>query len=186
MPLTTQQSSLQSIANVNGSLAVAGLANGLGGQTIASKTQQLSLAAADAAIGGADEVYHSLLSISASGNVTINLQSFTDIAGQATISLARIKGFRIHLLGANDAAPDGTAGNACSSITVGGGASNPNVLNMAGTTPTITINNGSVLHYQDGSASGITVDSSHLNLKIVNNDSGVAAKVLITVIGGTA
>ncbi len=170
--------------NINAGLAQAGLSSGITSSNTASKTTQYTKGNANNAALGADEAYFLLTTVSASSNETINLQNFSDVCGENAL-LARLKCVRIHLLGASETAPDGTAGTACSSVTVGNAGTHPNELFMGGTTQTFTVNNASCLTYQDGSAAGIAVSSTACNVLITNNDSANSAVLLITVIGGS-
>jgi hypothetical protein len=135
--------------------------------------------------GGAaqiNEIANNILSIAASGNATLNLQSLTDVLGTTGVVLVRAKAWNFVLL---SAAQDATNGTACSSVTVQGGASNPNVLSLGGTSPTYTINNGGCWKHGDGGASGITVNTGLLNVKVVNNDASNAAAVFYEIAGAT-
>lgn len=124
--------------------------------------------------GQVQEEAINIQTISASSNATINLQSLTDILGTASVVLTKIKAWMFVLLSATQ---DSTNGTACSSVTFQGGASNPNTLSLAGTTPTYTINNGAVWKHADGGAAGVTVSAGACNIKFVNNDGANAAAV---------
>lgn len=130
--------------------------------------------------GQIQEAYVSLLSIAASGNQVLDLTALTDVLNTA-IGFTGIKGIFIQLLGAADLAPDGaTAGNACSGITVGNATTAQFSTPIADTaTGTITLANREQFGRCNPSAAGWAVDGSHKNLKILNNDSGNAAKVLV-------
>jgi hypothetical protein len=145
------------------------------------KSQTYGTAAANNALGGADEFISYLLSIAASGNSTINLSSITNILQQAGVALVRIKGWLFQLLSTTDDTVNGTL---CSSITIGAAASDPFLFNAwGGTTPTVNVYNGGIMSYFDQVAAGFTVTaSSNDKIKIVNNDSTYAAKVQITLI----
>ncbi len=147
------------------------------------KSQNYGTAAVNSALGGANElVTYNLPGIAGSGNTTIDLSSLTDILQQTGISFFRLKGFMIRLLSVAD---DSVNGTACSSVTVGNAAANPFLFNTwAGTTPTQRIYNGGIWLYFDTQAAGFVVGST-VNIKILNNDSVVAAKVQLTLIGGT-
>lgn len=160
----------------------------------ATKSDKFGSTTANAASMGADLVHFKLYTIAASGSTTIDLTSVTDLAG-STATFARLKAWRIHLLKATETAPDGTAGTACSSILVGNAASNAHLLGLSvvlngasggSPLPAKTINNGGCWSDSDDSAAGLVVDSSHKNVKILNNDSGVSAQVLVCFIGGTS
>ena len=137
---------------------------------------------ANAAVGGADEFISFVQTVNASSSVTIDLTALTDILKQSSVSLARVKFMMFRLLSAAD---DATNGTAASSITVGNNASNDFLGWLAGTTPTFSVSNGGCVLFSEPSAGGKTVDGTHKILKITNNDAGVAAKVQITIVGGT-
>jgi len=109
-------------------------------------------------VSGADEMFLSLETIVNGVPFTLDLQSFTDVCNQAAVSLARLKYFFIYLLASYQTCLSQT-GNACSGITLKGGASNPFLFNWGGTMPTQTINNGGWYQYGDGSTTGTAVSS---------------------------
>jgi hypothetical protein len=171
--------------NANGSIAATGLNAAPGSQPVESKTQAFSTSIANASAFGADLCYMALLSIAASGNTTLDLTSLTGIANDS-VTFAKLKGYRFHLLGATETAPDGsTPGTACSSITVGNAAANAHPLNMGGTTPTFDVGNAGIVQVGDGRGTGFSqvVDGTHKNIKILNNDGVNAAKVVVTIWG---
>jgi hypothetical protein len=140
---------------------------------------------------GADacnRIYAALLTIAGGASTTLDLEALTDVFGDA-LDFARVKAIRIWLLSATDDAPDGTAdaGTACSGVTVGNAASNQ----FAGSgypisdaaTGTFTLANGDQFARATGSAGGWVVDATHKNLKVLNNDGAVAAKVWIEMFG---
>ena len=130
---------------------------------------------------GADEIISSITTIAASGNTTIALNGLTDMLLQSGVSLARVKGYRIHLLSTSD---DATNGTNCSSITVGNAAATPFPFILNTSTTTFTLNNGEYTEWATPSGAGIVVGSA-INIKIVNNDASNAAAVIVTLIGGT-
>ena len=136
---------------------------------------------------GADETTQLILTIPPSATYTINLQSLNNIANQPGVNLLVLRKYTIALLNAQQTAPDGlTVGNACSSITVGNAGSNPNALNLGGTTQTQTVNNGSGIAYADGSAAAIPVSGTAKNVLITNNDAINAAIVYVSLTGAQA
>lgn len=185
MALTTLTVNLTSTLAMNGAVAAAGLANGTGSQNTIAKQQAYNHTLANGVAFGADEGYCLLSTIPASSTLNIDFKSFTDIAGQTTVALARFKGYRFHLLGTAETAPDGTAGTICTSISVAPAGSNGNNLNLTGTTPAFTVNNASVMSYGDGTAAGIAVGSSTHLVTITNNDSSHSAVVLVSFWGCT-
>lgn len=185
MPLDSLSANFNSTVSVSGTKNVAGLANGLGSaNNVATKSQGYTKSLANTSPLGADENYSLLLSIAASGTASIDLSSFVDLAGQTvTLVGGRLKAWRFHLLGAADVAPDASSGTACSGVAIGNAASNAHTLNLSAATTTQTVNNGSCLHYGDGSAVGFVVDATHKIILLTNADAGVVAKVLVSLIG---
>ena len=139
MALTTLSATLSAVFNFQASLAKSGLTPEQQNTNV-GKAMKFSLGTG--ALQG-QEIYATLLSIAASGNTTIDLQVLQDVCGQ-TLSFSTVKGFFVWLLSTSDSAPDGTAGTACSAVTLGAAASNPFLGPLGGTTPTITLPNGSV------------------------------------------
>lgn len=131
----------------------------------------------------ANQIASAIYAIAASGNTVINLQSLTNVLGTASVALVRLKGILVRLLSVADDAVNGTA---CSSVTVGNAATNPNLLFLGGTTPTFTLNNGEHLEWSTPGAAGIAVSPSACNLKVLNNDGANAAAVQVSVIGADA
>ncbi len=132
---------------------------------------------------GANEFCGFFQTVAPSGTATINLQNLTDILQYPSIALVRMKSILLWLLAVAD---DSTNGTACSSVTIGNAASNANPLFMTVATSTFPLGNGDAICYATGSAAGITVDASHLNIKIANNDVAVAACVLVGIFGATS
>lgn len=172
-------------------------------QTALSKNIALGTSAANNAAGGANSVYSALLSINASSSTTLDLTSVTDILGNS-LDFARVKAIVIRLLASTETDPSGTAiGSAATSVTIDntvtnalsaqshtGWFDNANEGTSTGgmgdaTGSKFTIPNGGWMGFGVGNAAGVVVDSTHKALKITNNDSGVAAKVLVTILGGT-
>lgn len=127
--------------------------------------------------GAFNEVYAVSGTIAANTNTSFALYgSLVDMLG-FTINFVRIKGITVELL------TDTTA----SSITFAGGASNPFLGPLGGTTPTETIANGGVWSNARSDATGWPVNSSTaLNIKLVNNDVSNVATYRITLIGATS
>lgn len=137
-------------------------------------------------VKGVNEVASNVLTISASGSATLNLQSLTDMLGTTGVVLVRLKRYVFWLLSAND---DATAGTACSAVVIGGG-SNPCLLGMGGTTPTMTLNgntsdSGDKWCYASTTATGITVGGSSMNVLCTNSDSSHTAALYYNVAGST-
>lgn len=128
-----------------------------------------------------------LYSISASSSTTIDLSAaVTNIVNSSTSTFARIKSIMIQLLSTTD---DSVNGTACTSITVGDAASNQWISqSLSGGLSTATsqidiANGGFCIPLSCDNANGTPVGSSYKSFKIVNNDSGHAAAVAISVIG---
>lgn len=185
MSLDTLKFTVTSSLNWTATKNVAGQASGNTNTNAPNKSTTYQASTANNLVGGADEMYSLLLSIPASSSTTIDLTNFQDILSQAAVSLARLKFGQIRLLGATESAPDGTAGTACSGITVGNAATNPFSFNLVTPTETFTVDNAGRWEYAGGGASGFTVDGTHKSVKIANNDGANAAKVYLTFVGGT-
>lgn len=168
---------------------VTGLPGGNQNAQQPSSTFALGTAAANAAVGGSDELYFAVLSIAGSGTQTLDLTSLSDVLS-ASFSFARLKFLRFKLLGSGEFAPDGlTAGTACSSVTIGGAGSNANLMFMNSSTPTFVLNGGvagEAITWESPTAAGKVVDSSHKNILVTNNDSGNTAKIVVYFVGGTS
>jgi hypothetical protein len=129
-----------------------------------------------------NEVASKIFDISASGTVTVNLQSLLDVLGQ-TVVLVRVKGLLFQLLSSADDAENGTA---CTGVTIGNAGSHPFLGFLGGTTPTITLGNGEALGWLTPSANGDAVSSTVCNILITNNDATNPAAVQVTVLGADA
>lgn len=129
------------------------------------------------ASGTANLIYALQTTIAGGGNLVINVSAspVTDWFG-ANIVMARVKFFFISLLTTTTA----------SSVSVGN-AANPIINWIAGTTPTIKINNGGVWLQGDpgGTAYPVTASTGD-NLKILNNDGSNTATLQIAIVGSTA
>lgn len=151
------------------------------------KSCSLGTAAANAAAGGADELASFIQSIAASGSATIDLTSFTDILNIAASSFVRVKAILIRLMSVAD---DAAVGTACSGITIGNAASNQ-FISQSGTgwlstaTSVIDVPGGGFIAFGVANAAGVAVDGTHKSLKVLNLDGAVAAKVQISLIGGS-
>lgn len=147
-----------------------------------SLQQDYGTGSANNTLGGADEYFNFLLTLTASSSSTVDLTAMTNVLAQATVSIARIKAFQFQLL---SVAQDSVNGTACSSISIGNAATNQQLLNLNATSSLYTVYTGGSWSYSDQTAGGFVVDGSHLNLKFLNNDAGVAAKIRIQIVGGT-
>ena len=151
-----------------------------------SKAISLGTAAANNAAGGADEAALFLVSIAASSSATVDLTSITDILNQSA-SLARGKHIRIQLLSASDDTVNGTA---ASYVTIGNNGSNDWVSQggtgwFHGATSSFDVPNGGYMEFGVGNGAGVAVDGTHKIIKIANADAGLAAKVQISLCGGS-
>ena len=154
------------------------------------KTISWGTTAADAAVGGADEAFAILSSISASSSVSIDFNAgITDIMGIASVALARLKCLAIQLLSAAD---DSVNGTAASYVTLDGTVSN-GLTSQSGSgglfsnVSKLDIPNGSVaVPFCLPSAAGVAVDSTHKVVKLTNADGALTAKTLSMGVGGTA
>lgn len=149
--------------------------------TTITKSVSLGTSAANNVANGSDELISYIASISASSSTTLDLTSISNIIG-ATASLARVKAIMFRLLSTTD---DSTNGTACSSVTIGNAASNANQLFLDNDADTFTLKNGEMLVWASPQAAGLTVDGTNKNVKILNNDGAVTAKVQVTIIGGS-
>lgn len=153
-----------------------------------SKVNSLGTAAADAAVGGADEVFSYIISIAGSGTATLDLTNQTDVLNVASVSLARVKDVQFQLLSTTDDTVNGTT---CTSVTMGNNGSNDWVSQSHNgwfltNTSNFDLPNGSLMRFSTPSATGNVVDSTHKIIKFTNNDSTNTAKIQPTICGGTA
>lgn len=162
-------------------------------QSTVKKALSIGTAVADAAAGGGDELVSFVQTIAASGSASIDLTSLTDILGATGVSLARVKAIVIRLLSATD---DTTIGTAAASVTIDNTVTNAlssqsnsgwfsNAAEGAANGSKFAIPNGGVLAFGTPAAAGVLVDPTHKVVKVTNNDAGLAAKVQISLVGGT-
>lgn len=136
----------------------------------------------------ANRLYSGLITLAGGASTTLDLQSLTD---QLNLSLdfARIKGLQIHLLSVADNADIGT--NA-TSINVGNATANQALQGNASlgffepANATFRVFNGGFISMATPNADGLTIDATHTNLKIENEDPSVTAKIVLTLIGADA
>lgn len=144
-------------------------------------------AAANAAVGGADEKISFIQSIGASASVSIDLTALTDVMQTAGVSLARVKTILIRLLNVAD---DSVVGTAASSITVDATITN-GLTSQSGSgwltnsTSKFDVPSGGFVAFGTVTAAGVLVDGTHKILKLTNNDGALTAKVQITIDGGS-
>ena len=151
-----------------------------------SKSLSIGTAAADNAAGGGDEAFLFILTAAGSGNASVDLTSITDVMGTASVTLARVKQFRIQLLSAADDAVNGTA---CTSVTVGDSGTNDFISQslsgwVTAAAAKVDLPNGSYVEFGTPSAGGVVVDSTHKIIYVLNNDSGHTMAVQFTGAGG--
>lgn len=131
---------------------------------------------------GANEGALAILTIAPSGTATINLQTLTDFMNVASVVLIRLKSFFFWLLGTGD---DSVNGTVCTGVTIGNAGSNANQLDMGAVTHTRLLTNGDWTAYGTGSAAGLTVSGTHLNILITNTDGTNAAGLMYGLFGAT-
>jgi hypothetical protein len=129
---------------------------------------------------GANECVSYLSTIASSSSEDIDLTSLTDICLQSGVSLARVKGYLIRLLSVAD---DSVNGTACTGVTIDGAGTN--LIALPGLGSSQVLGNGEFIAWATPNAAGVTVDSTHKIIHIVNNDAAHSACIQLTVIGGT-
>jgi hypothetical protein len=138
----------------NCSNTVAGLSSSTTNASKSNVSQGYSTSIANNALGGADEFFNFLTTISAGASATLDLTAMTNVLQQATVSIVRVKSYQIQLLSvAQDA-----SGTACSGITYG----------ALGTAVTNSNNLGL------GGGSGLTVNVTGVTTSTINAVSVVA------------
>ena len=157
------------------------------------KTLTAGTTAANAAVGGANEMYSAMTALTASASVSIDFTSVSDIMGQTAGSFARLKGIMAQLLSATDDSVNGTAAaavnidntvvNALSAQSNSGWFNNGAEGGASGSK--FCIPNGGVLAFGTPSAGGVVIDSTHKLCKLTNLDSGITANVLLSAFGGS-
>ncbi len=94
--------------------------------------QNLGTSNANNALGGADEYFNFLTTLTAGSSATLDVTALTDVLGTANVALVRIKAIQIQLL---SVAQDSVSGTACSGITygaMGNAVTNSVQLNLGG------------------------------------------------------
>lgn len=127
--------------------------------------------------GNADTIIIQPRLLAASASETLNFfdGSVVDITGAAT-ALQTIKNLIIYQIANADAT------TAASSFTVGGAASDVLQLNFGSTTDTWTGYKDQAIFWA-GRNTGYTVDATHKNLKVLNNDGANKLSYLLIVAG---
>ena len=126
----------------------------------------------DPALAPSTTTYNEVLAVqgtlAASANTTINLNSFTNLLGQA-VTVTKGIGFIIKAAAAD--------------LKIEPGATNPLGWWWGGTTPSITIKAGGFFLIGDGGTA--TIGSSACNLKITNLSGSLTASYTVAFLGGT-
>lgn len=165
------------------------------------KTLSMGTSAANAAAGGADQLYSAITSLAGGASASIDLTSLSNILAATGQSFARVKAIMVRLLSTTDDSSIGTAAtsvkidntvaNALSSQSGAGWFANANEGTATGgagdaTGSKFEIANGGVLLWATPSAAGLVVDGTHKIIKLTNIDGAVTAKVQVTVGGGSS
>lgn len=184
MPVTELNFSDTSTVTIQAREAVTGedYARPIWSATISKPQITIRTGTLNNAAGGGDEVLSQVYTIAASGTQSIDLQNFTNFTGEASSSFARVKYVKIRLLSVAD---DATNGTACTGVEVAPHATNgwTSLIKAAG--DTIIIGNGDDFTFKTTRAAGLTVGASNKVIQITNLDSVVAAKVQVTIVGGS-
>jgi hypothetical protein len=120
-----------------------------------------------------DALFYADRTLAAGASETFDLRSFTDALAETGAIMSKV---RIYLVSHPSA-------SAASSITVGGAAANQFVSHIDGAASTFTIPKGGFLLMAANTTAGMTVDATHKDLKVLNNDGSNAATYTIAVIG---
>lgn len=168
-----------------------------------TKSYSIGTAAANGAVGGADEVFSFQQGITAGSSATLDLTAMTNLVLQASVAIVRVKSFQIRLLSATD---DPTITPAPTSTSVGVvtniGPATPAVMDFSnggsGLTLTLTVGATIVTAVAIGAAgagyppstcflvSPTQTGGSGCVVAVVTNGSGVPTSVVfITGAGGT-
>ncbi len=121
-----------------------------------------------------DQAYAGKLSLAAAGTTTIDLRSFTNLAGEAVVL---DHGFGVII----QVVPDVTADDDCV-LVVEPGASNGLVWTMADIT--VGANQTYVMLYPVDETAGVTIDGTHKTLKFTNSGTD-ALTATVVILGGT-
>lgn len=125
-------------------------------------------------VNQADTVYSQALALGPSGTETLDLLTgLTDALGMP-VALARCKAIIV------------VVGAAGGSVTLAGGASNPFLGPLGGTTPTVTTNPGGLTALVAPDATAWAVASGTANLKLTNNSSTLGATGTIYILGASS
>ena len=129
---------------------------------------------------GVDVLYAEVLTVPASGTVSLDLTAVKDVSGQ-TQSWARLKALWALLLGTDD---NGGISVQASSVTIAPGATNGHLLFLNASTNKYRLVPGRRLAVEDFTASGDVVSSTLKTVDVVNADSVNAATLALVLAGG--
>ncbi len=133
----------------------------------------LSLAAVN--LGVWSQAYAANLSLAGAATTTVDLRSFTNLAGEAVV-MNRVFGIVVQVV------PDVAADDDCE-LVVEPGAANGLVWNMADIT--VMANQTYLMTEAADDTTGTTVDGTHKTLKFTN-DGADALTATVVILGGTA
>jgi hypothetical protein len=146
------------------------------------RVKTLSSTPGPSAAYGIDALYAKVSTIAASGTLTIDLNSFTDVASQLTVAMVRLKAVFIMLLSSEE---DSTISYTPAGIAVGAAGSNPHPLCFTdAASDKVTLYGGEPFSWWTPTAAGRTVSGTIKNVLITNNDATNAAKVAVLLAGG--
>lgn len=164
------------------------------------KQQAYGTNVANAAAGGADEVFSFQQAITAGSSATIDLTAMTNLVLEASVSIVRIKGWQIRLLSAADDSTISPAPNASSTVTVTNNVTVPHPLGFrtggSGLTLAITQSGGTINGVSIGAAGTLYPKSASFCvvpqqasgsggvISVTTDSSGVPTSVAV-VAGGT-
>lgn len=153
------------------------------------KNYNVGTAAANGASGGADEFFSFQQSVAAGSSATLDLTQMTNILQQATVNIARIKGYQIRLLSASDDTTISPAPTATSTGLVTNNPPSSQAMDVpcaldfgnggSGLTLTLTTSSGAVTSVAIGAA-GSGYPKSSTFLVAPNQAGGSAAVVAVT------
>jgi hypothetical protein len=145
------------------------------------RTYSLTSTPGPTAAYGINALYAKVSDIAASGTLTIDLNSFTDVAGQSGVAMARLKAFYIlNLASTEDSTITWTPGG----IAVGGAGTNPHGLIFSdAASDKVTLMGGEAFEWWTPTGAGRTVSSTVKNVLITNSDSSNLARVAVLLAG---
>lgn len=151
--------------------------------TVSQRAPQVSVGTnvANNLSGGGDQLALRTYTIAASGTLTLDLTNIIDAIERSAALFARIKMVGFFLLGT----ADDSAGTACSSVTIGNAGSNAQKMFMTQGTYTFDLQNGECVFWATRQALGRTVDGTHKNVLITNNDGSNSAALQVMFAGGS-